>query len=326
MLLKARIGFCLCTHWTLRYSVRYATIMPKLTTSWGWEPHARRTSGKAESTHQGGVAHQRYVDAHCGVADSGIAGSHCVACRCVGGVLGEPYVLVFTVLYAVLLIVFLFAVTPLRYIRWRYELRPDFLELKYGIIWRKHIVVPFHPCAEYRHEAKGPILRAFGLAECDGFNCCRGQWRSPACLPRRLTMFAIVLLLRALPTRGRVAMSSNGPIHSSMNPTSSGASTFSNRSSSRGAPFAASLLYLAGCVACCADLFSYADFLRCRGLAKLAEVLGFVSVDAFFRRGASAPCRYGAYLRGGDRGSRVDVPATPGTNLTKRNSASIRGS
>lgn len=46
----------------------------------------------------------------------------------------EPYVLAFTVLYAVSLIVFLFAVTPLRYIRWRYELRPDFLELKYGII------------------------------------------------------------------------------------------------------------------------------------------------------------------------------------------------
>lgn len=57
----------------------------------------------------------------------------------------EPYVLAFTVLYAVLLVVFLFAVTPLRYIRWHYELRPDFLELKYGIIWP---------------------------GKCDGFNCC----------------------------------------------------------------------------------------------------------------------------------------------------------
>ena len=54
-----------------------------------WEPYARRTSGKAESTHQGGVAYQRYVDAYRGVADSGVAGSHCVACRCVGGVLGR---------------------------------------------------------------------------------------------------------------------------------------------------------------------------------------------------------------------------------------------
>lgn len=68
-----------------------------------------------------------------------------------------------TVLYAVLLIVFLFAVTPLRYIRWHYELRPDFLELKYGIIWRKHIVVPFIR-VQNTDTKQGPILRAFGLA------------------------------------------------------------------------------------------------------------------------------------------------------------------
>lgn len=71
--------------------------------------------------------------------------------------------LAFTVLYAVLLIVFLFAVTPLRYIRWHYELRPDFLELKYGIIWRKHIVVPFIR-VQNTDTKQGPILRAFGLA------------------------------------------------------------------------------------------------------------------------------------------------------------------
>lgn len=64
---------------------------------------------------------------------------------------------------AVLLVVFLFAVTPLRYIRWHYELRPDFLELKYGIIWRKHIVVPFIR-AQNTDTKQGPILRAFGLA------------------------------------------------------------------------------------------------------------------------------------------------------------------
>lgn len=75
----------------------------------------------------------------------------------------EPYVLAFTVLYAVLLVVFLFAVTPLRYIRWHYELRPDFLELKYGIIWRKHIVVPFIR-VQNTDTKQGPILRAFGLA------------------------------------------------------------------------------------------------------------------------------------------------------------------
>ena len=67
-----------------------------------------------------------------------------------------------TVLYAVLLVVFLFAVTPLRYIRWHYELRPDFLELKYGIIWRKHIMVPFIR-VQNTDTKQGPILRAFGL-------------------------------------------------------------------------------------------------------------------------------------------------------------------
>lgn len=83
----------------------------------------------------------------------------------------EPYVLAFTVLYAVLLVVFLFAVTPLRYIRWHYELRPDFLELKYGIIWRKHIVVPFIR-VQNTDTKQGPILRAFGLASVTVSNCC----------------------------------------------------------------------------------------------------------------------------------------------------------
>lgn len=75
----------------------------------------------------------------------------------------EPYLLVCGVLYLVSLAVFLLAVTPLRYIRWRYELRPDFLELKYGIIWRKHVVVPFIR-VQNTDTKQGPVLRAFGLA------------------------------------------------------------------------------------------------------------------------------------------------------------------
>lgn len=109
------------------------------------------------------MAHQRYVDAYRGVADSSVAGSHRVARRRVGSILAEPYVLAFTVLYVVLLVIFLLAVTPLRYIRWHYELRPDFLELKYGIVWRKHIVVPFIR-VQNTDTKQGPILRAFGLA------------------------------------------------------------------------------------------------------------------------------------------------------------------
>ena len=75
----------------------------------------------------------------------------------------EPYLLVCGILYLVSLAAFLFAVTPLRYMRWRYELRPDFLELKYGIIWRKHVVVPFIR-VQNTDTKQGPILRAFGLA------------------------------------------------------------------------------------------------------------------------------------------------------------------
>lgn len=75
----------------------------------------------------------------------------------------KPYLLACVVLYAVSLVVFLFVVTPLRYIRWHYELRPDFLELKYGIIWQKHIVVPFIR-VQNTDTKQGPVLRAFGLS------------------------------------------------------------------------------------------------------------------------------------------------------------------
>lgn len=74
-----------------------------------------------------------------------------------------PYLQVCLVLFLAMLAVFLFAVTPLRYVRWRYELQPDFLELKYGIIWRKHIVVPFIR-VQNTDTKQGPILRAFGLS------------------------------------------------------------------------------------------------------------------------------------------------------------------
>lgn len=75
----------------------------------------------------------------------------------------KPYLSVCAVLYVASLCVFLFAVTPLRYIRWHYELRPEFLELKYGIIWQKHIVVPFVR-VQNTDTKQGPILRAFGLS------------------------------------------------------------------------------------------------------------------------------------------------------------------
>lgn len=73
------------------------------------------------------------------------------------------YYLVCLVGYVVFLLVFMLVVTPLRYIRWRYQLFPDFLEITNGIIWRKHIVVPFIR-VQNTDTKQGPILRAFSLA------------------------------------------------------------------------------------------------------------------------------------------------------------------
>lgn len=74
-----------------------------------------------------------------------------------------PYCLICVLLYVVCLLLDLFAITPFRYSRWRYQLFPDFLEIENGIIWRKHVVVPFIR-VQNTDTRQGPILRAFGLA------------------------------------------------------------------------------------------------------------------------------------------------------------------
>lgn len=65
--------------------------------------------------------------------------------------------------FVALLALFLFAVTPLRYARWRFRLQQDFLEIEKGIIWRTHTVVPFIR-VQNTDTKQGPILRMFGLA------------------------------------------------------------------------------------------------------------------------------------------------------------------
>lgn len=74
-----------------------------------------------------------------------------------------PYCLVSIVLYVVLLTLDLFALTTFRYSRWRYQLFPGFLEIENGIIWRKHVVIPFIR-VQNTDTRQGPVLRAFGLA------------------------------------------------------------------------------------------------------------------------------------------------------------------
>ena len=66
-------------------------------------------------------------------------------------------------LYVVGMIVFMAVIPPIRYIRWRYELSEDFLDIARGIVWKKRFVIPFIR-VQNTDTQQGPILRAFGLA------------------------------------------------------------------------------------------------------------------------------------------------------------------
>ncbi len=73
------------------------------------------------------------------------------------------YCVICLILYVVVLMVFLFVVTPIRYIRWHYELSPDYLDIEHGVIWRKRFIVPFIR-VQNTDTRQGPILRIFGLS------------------------------------------------------------------------------------------------------------------------------------------------------------------
>lgn len=74
-----------------------------------------------------------------------------------------PLALIIFVLYVALLLIFWFVITPLRYIRWRYQLSQDFLDIVRGIIVHKHTVVPFIR-VQNTDTRQGPLLRMMGLA------------------------------------------------------------------------------------------------------------------------------------------------------------------
>lgn len=52
---------------------------------------------------------------------------------------------------------------PIRFVRWRYELSSDYLDIARGIVWRKRFIIPFIR-VQNTDTRQGPILRAFGLA------------------------------------------------------------------------------------------------------------------------------------------------------------------
>jgi len=65
--------------------------------------------------------------------------------------------------YAAALVVFLVVLPPIRYMRWRYQLSEDYLDIAKGIVWRKRYTIPFIR-VQNTDTRQGPILRAFGLA------------------------------------------------------------------------------------------------------------------------------------------------------------------
>ena len=52
---------------------------------------------------------------------------------------------------------------PIRYMRWRYEVGENELDIARGIIWRKRFIIPFVR-VQNTDTRQGPILRAFNLA------------------------------------------------------------------------------------------------------------------------------------------------------------------
>ena len=62
-----------------------------------------------------------------------------------------------------MLVIFLVILPPIRYVRWRYELSDEYLDIAKGIIWRKRYIIPFIR-VQNTDTRQGPILRAFKLA------------------------------------------------------------------------------------------------------------------------------------------------------------------
>lgn len=71
--------------------------------------------------------------------------------------------LVLSILAAIAYVVFLAVLPPIRFIRWRYQISPEYLDIQKGIIWRQRYVIPFIR-VQNTDTRQGPILRAFKLA------------------------------------------------------------------------------------------------------------------------------------------------------------------
>ena len=65
--------------------------------------------------------------------------------------------------WAVMMVVWLVVLPPIRFARWRYEVHTDFIDIARGIIWRQRTIIPFIR-VQNTDTRQGPIMRVFGLA------------------------------------------------------------------------------------------------------------------------------------------------------------------
>lgn len=71
--------------------------------------------------------------------------------------------IIVAVVFAAVFVLCVVILPPVRYMRWRYQLNNDFLDIATGIIWRKRFVIPFIR-VQNTDTRQGPLLRAFGLS------------------------------------------------------------------------------------------------------------------------------------------------------------------
>ncbi len=76
---------------------------------------------------------------------------------------GRVLLIVAAVIFLALYVLCLVILPPIRYVRWRYEVTPEYLDIAKGIIWRKRYTIPFIR-VQNTDTRQGPILRAFHLA------------------------------------------------------------------------------------------------------------------------------------------------------------------
>ena len=93
----------------------------------------------------------------------GLLAGLCVAPLMLISWMGTWPLIVLAICLVIVYIVWLVVLPPIRYMRWRYEVSEDYLDIAKGIIWRKRYTIPFIR-VQNTDTRQGPILRAFGLA------------------------------------------------------------------------------------------------------------------------------------------------------------------